>query len=104
MLSTLLQTFAMANNYEQRKVAHYESKGIIVDTSAVSDSDFPYETGINSKKYYTREWVIVENYNSKEEASIGHNKWVKLMKSKNPPKKLKDVSGFVSKVKREMGI
>ena len=34
----LFDFFDMADNYEQRKVDHFEKDGLIVDTAAVSDS------------------------------------------------------------------
>jgi len=83
---------SMMGNYEQRKVAHYEKDDLIIDTCAVTDSDEPYETGIEYPKYNNGEWVIVEMYNSKEEAEKGHQKWIEKMTGKNPPKELKDVS------------
>jgi len=82
----------MKNNYEERKIDRYEKDEITIDTCAVTDSDEPYETGIKHPKYKDGEWVIVEMYNSKEEAETGHNKWVKIMTSDNLPEELVDVS------------
>lgn len=82
----------MANNYRDRKVDHYESETVVVDTCSVTDSDKPYETAITHKKYNDNDWVIVEMYSSKALAKIGHKKWVKKMSAKKLPKKLTDVS------------
>lgn len=82
----------MANDYKERNVGNYkEGEDLIVDTSRVTDGALPYETGISSTDYKDLgdNWVIVEAYNSKEEALIGHEKWVKIMKE-NPPEKLTD--------------
>ncbi len=80
-------------NYEERKVARFENKkGLIVDTAAVSDSAQPYETGIVHPAYNGGKWVIVELYDSKKAAQIGHKKWVKKMTARALPKTLKDVS------------
>lgn len=85
--------FEMADNYEQRKVAHYEKKGgLVVDTAAVTDSSKPFETGISHPSYNNGKWVIVELYDNKKQARNGHKRWIKLMTSKQLPKSLKDVS------------
>lgn len=80
--------FSMA----ERKVARFEKGKVIVDTCAVTDSDKPYETGISHPSYNKGDWVIVELYDTKGEAKIGHKKWVKKLTSKRLPKTLKDVS------------
>lgn len=82
----------MMGNHQERLVDRYEADGVIVDTCLVNDSDQPYETGIKHPCYNNSDWVIVELYDTKEEAQIGHNKWVKTITSKKLPKTLKDVS------------
>lgn len=84
--------FNMANDYEERKVARYEEEGICIDTAAVSDSDQPYETGIQHPGYNDGDWVIVELYPNKKAAQEGHNKWVQIMTAPELPEFLKDVS------------
>ena len=82
----------MYGNYEQRKVANFKKGGLIVDTCLVTDSGKKYETGVIHPKYNKGDWVIVELYDTKKEAKLGHKKWVKLMTAKKLPKSLKDVS------------
>lgn len=82
----------MLGNYKERKVANYEKDGLIIDTCLVTDSDKPYETGIIHPNYNGGDWIIVELYNTKKEARVGHNRWVKKMTAKKLPTKLKDVS------------
>ena len=82
----------MANNYEERKVDNFTQGDIQVDTALINDSSKPYETGICHPAYNGGAWVIVELYNTKEEAQIGHDKWVKIMTSEVLPDTLKDVS------------
>jgi hypothetical protein len=84
--------FEMMGNYEQRKVANFEKGDLVVDTAAVTDADKPYETGIQHPAYNAGEWVIVELYDTKEEAQKGRNRWVKKMTGKKMPKELRDVS------------
>jgi hypothetical protein len=79
------------NDYNERVVYNDKFNGITVDTAYVRDTGC-FETGIVDKRY--REdggWMIVEEYDTKEEAKIGHQKWVKKLKSKNPPKTLPNV-------------
>jgi len=89
-----------AGNYSERKVDNFENEDCIIDTCAVSDGNKPYETGIQHILYNNNQWVIVEAYNSKDEAQIGHDKWVKIMTSENLPDTLKDcqnagIAGFL---------
>jgi hypothetical protein len=85
--------FSMPDNYEQRKVANFKDEnGLTVDTAAVTDSDKPYETGIQHPAYNDGSWVIVELYYTKAEAKIGHDKWVAFMTAEKLPDQLLDVS------------
>lgn len=85
--------FSMADNYEERKVARYDGKnGLCVDTALVTDSEKDYETGITHPSYNEGSWVIVELYDTEEEAKAGHDIWVKRMTGKKLPGQLKDVS------------
>lgn len=81
----------MADNYEDRKVDNTVLDGsTVIDTCAVNDGSHPYETGIQCPKYNKGDWVIVEAYDTKEEAQKGHNKWVGIMSSDKLPEKLVD--------------
>jgi len=88
----LFDFLSMADNYEQRKVDRFEKGELTVDTCSVSDSDKPYETAIEHPRYNAGKWVIVELYDTREEAEVGHKKWVKKMTSKKLPTGLKDIS------------
>jgi len=80
--------------YEERKVDNFkdEKTGLTVDTCTVPDTDHPFETGIKHPNYNDGNWVIVEEYDSKEEAQKGHDKWVKTMTAETLPSEIKDVS------------
>ena len=80
------------NNRKERKVDNYTDGELIVDTCAVSDSDKPFETGIIHPSYADGKWIIVELYDTKEEALAGHVRWVKTMTAKELPRVLEDVS------------
>ena len=83
----------MMGNYKERKVDNtiIPSVDAVIDTCAVSDSTQPYETAIKCSHYNNGKWVVVEQYDSKEEAQKGHERWVQVFKS-SPPAKLIDVS------------
>lgn len=68
--------------YEERKVDRTTINGYMVDTVKSGDIGKLYETGIIDDKQEL-EWVIVEDYDTIEEAQEGHNKWVKKVKRKN---------------------
>jgi hypothetical protein len=86
----LFDFFDMADDYAERKVANTEINGVTVDTARVNDSTQPYETGVECELYNDK-WIIVEQYDTKEEAEKGHEKWVKVFTDKLPDK-LVDVS------------
>ena len=87
----LFDFYDMAGTYEQRKVANDVVNGVTVDTAAVIDSDQPYETAVKAPQYNDNSWVIVEMHDSKEQAEIGHAKWVEVFR-KGAPETLEDVS------------
>ena len=60
---------------------------VIVDTVKAFDTQ-EWETGICQNN--DNNWVIVEQYPTRDEALNGHKKWVKKMK-KNPKQKLKKI-------------
>lgn len=86
---------SMADNYEQRVVANFVPEGAsdwLVDTAAVTDSEQPFETAVQHPRYNEGAIVIVELYDTREEALAGHERWVKTMTAKKLPATLKDVS------------
>jgi len=86
--------FNMAGTIQQRRVKHFEDikRHVVVDTSAVICSDKPYETAIKYPKYNSGDWVVVQVYDTKNKAIVGHNKWVKKLTADRLSKTLKDVS------------
>jgi len=82
----------MMGSYEQRKVKNTKIKDGEVDTCAVTDSTKPFETGIKHVRYNGGAWIIVELYDTKEEAIKGHDKWVDTMEANQLPEQLNDVS------------
>lgn len=88
----LLFDFVSMKDYDARKVNRYEDGNLLVDTCAVSDSAQPYETAVAHPAYNDGMIVIVEMYDSIEEAKDGHLRWVKAMTASGLPHSLCDVS------------
>lgn len=98
------QTAEMEDTYEERKVAHYEEVGYLgVDTALVTDSPHPYETAVCHVSYNDGNWIIVETYDTKEEAAQGHERWVATMTADELPDELRCVAADnVSVLKDEL--
>ena len=84
--------FGMMGNYEERLVSNSEIGNAIIDTCMVTDSFKPYETAIKHPCYREGEYVVVELYDTKEEASDGHKEWVDLFSKETLPSQLIDVN------------
>lgn len=91
MKSACNNFYGMGANYFDRLVKNDKIKNVEVDTVYATDTDC-YETGIQDRRYYSS-WMIVEEYDTKEEALKGHNKWVKKLTTGKPPKELPNVQG-----------
>lgn len=76
-------------NYADRVVGRYDAKELSVSTARVSDGGQPYETAVQSPRYNGGKWVIVQAYNTKQDAKAGHLEWVNRMKT-DPPTVLQD--------------
>ena len=91
----MFDIFGIGNigNYEERKVARWpEEEDWTVDTCRVTDSEKPFETAIKHTNYNDGKMIIVEEYEDKESAQEGHDKWVKIMSANELPERLVDVS------------
>ena len=66
--------FLFMDEYKNRVVDNYKGDGFTVDTASVNDGNHPYETGIEHTEYNDGAWIIVEAYDTKEDAQIGHDK------------------------------
>lgn len=76
-------------NHDERKVDRYKNDTLTIDTAYVSDGTKPFETAVAHPSYNERKWVIVESYDNKDEAQIGHDRWVRIMTT-DPPTVLVD--------------
>ncbi len=84
--------FDMADNYTDRLVENYKQGKLVVDTVRVTDAVKDYETAVQHPEYDNGSWVIVETYDTKAEAEVGHAKWVATMTAAELPSELVDVS------------
>lgn len=92
-LSGLLSAYDMAGNYEERCVARYEGdKDCFVSTAMVTDSNRPYETAICHPEYNDGRVIVVESYDTKEQALTGHARWEKMFVDNDIPDEIEDVS------------
>lgn len=67
----------------------FETKGgLKVSTIEQDDSMDPYETAVKHPEYNDGDWIIVEMYETKDRAIIGHDKWVDKMTSDPLPDEL----------------
>ena len=86
-------SFLGAPPYEDRKVDRYEGDGFTIDTCSVVDAPKSFETGIRHPRYKgTDDWMIVEYYDTREEAQAGHDKWVKQMTDETLPPYIDDIA------------
>lgn len=80
--------FESEERRNSRKVNNTTGEGWTVDTCYAPDNEC-YETGIECSWINNGDWVIVDEYETKEEAEKGHKKWVEQMGKR--PKKLYSV-------------
>lgn len=79
-------------NYETRKVDCWqnEDEDQMVSTARVSDGTRPYETAFQHPEYNDGKIVIVEAYDTLEDARAGHTRWLKLMTEGPLPESLRE--------------
>jgi hypothetical protein len=84
-------------SYKQRLVANtkFDDDRGVIDTVLNWDGKRPYETGIRHPDYAEGRWIIVEAYNTKEDAQKGHDEWVTRMTSDQRPEKLTDCNNSI---------
>ena len=72
------------------KTLTFENEDVVVDTGQVNDGFKPYETYVKHILYKPGGSLIVEAYDTPEEASKGHEKWVNILTSDPLPESLMD--------------
>lgn len=84
--------FRDIDNYETRRIGKWvnEDATSMVSTACVSDGQQPYETAFQHPDYNDGEMVIVEAYDTKDQAIAGHERWLKIMQTDPLPDHLED--------------
>lgn len=94
----------MLGNSKDRKVDRYERGDLFVSTVYVTDGRKDYETAVAHPDYNNGDIIIVECYDTKEEAQHGHNSWVVAMRDEPLPDKLTDcVNAEISQLLESAG-
>jgi hypothetical protein len=74
-------------------IARYTKGDAFVSTIGdVSDGEKPYETALQHPDYNNGKIIIVEKYDTEEEALEGHGKWTDLLVTGNLPEEITDCS------------
>jgi hypothetical protein len=103
-LMDIISQTGQFSNYDKRKIKNDKINEAIIDTCFVPDTIKGIETGISHPKYNNGRWIIVEEYSTKGEALIGHEKWVKIF-TEGLPEVLNDVSTCsISQMAKELGV
>lgn len=87
MFANILEMFG---DYERRKVGRFDAEWGFVSTAFVTDADKPYETAVKHRDYNYGKIVIVEAYDTKEQAEAGHAQWISTMTTQPLPDFLVD--------------
>ena len=104
-MSELDKMLGARYTYHIRKVGRFEEGDLTIDTCKVTDDkNFPYETAVSHPYYNNGEWVVAEQYKTKEEAQEGHNKWIKIFKAGFPNAIPKKAVGFLKLIKDDTTI
>jgi hypothetical protein len=89
-------------NYSERRVDRFIDGDLTISTAEVSGGFKPFETAIEHPSYNDGNWVIVEAYNTRDEAQVGHDRWVKIMTIEPLPTKLKGcINELFAKIRDE---
>ena len=79
LIDAMFSFTADAGNYEERRIGRDDYPWGFISTCRVSDGAKPYETAVEHGNYNNGEIVIVENYDTKEDAAAGHARWIARM-------------------------
>lgn len=84
LMLNIFGIISMADNYEERKVANTEEEVFTLDTAAVTDRSWKYETAVKHKRFNNNQWVILGGCDTKEKAIAMHDKWLALLRQELP--------------------
>ena len=83
-----------ADNYDERKVGRFEDerRRTFVSTAEVSDGFKAYETAVAHPEFNDGAMVIVEAYETKAAAKLGHKRWQRKVEGDKLPDPLIDIA------------
>lgn len=84
MNDLMFSIISMAGNYEERKVINTKEELFTLDTAAVTDRTWKYETAVKHNHFNNNQWVILGGCETKEEAIAMHDKWLTLLRHELP--------------------
>lgn len=89
-----------------RLVYEDAKRGLFVSTATVSDGIKPHETAIEHPRYRGGKYmIIVEAYDTEEEATAGHDKWLRAVLNDTLPAVIEDCCNNPLALKgREIGM
>lgn len=91
------------DNYDQKKIARDEWDFGYLSTVRVSDGRKPIETALSHPLYNDGNLIIVDCYDTEEEALVGHNAWKEKIVNNNIPDAIVDCcNSELSRVSSEM--
>lgn len=71
----------MIGNYEERLIGNDKVNGFEVDTVRVTDTGYYAETAIRHPELDDGYWIIVQEYETHEQAEKGHERWVDMLEN-----------------------
>lgn len=87
----MMNVFSMLFDYEDRKVARDEFEWGFISTIRVTDGRQPYETAVAHSAYRDAgKMVVVQAYDTLEQAVAGHAAWVSIITAEDLPEQLED--------------
>lgn len=84
----LEEILAMVGNYESRSVGYWCSeldKSCMLSTALVTDGVKPFESAMAHPSYNGGQIIILEAYDTKEQAQAGHEKYLAIAKADGWP-------------------
>lgn len=93
------------NDHPARQVATFidDERGLMVDTAIVSDGKKPFETAVRHPRYNSDKWIIVEAYDTINQAGLGHQRWVAVMTGELPESLTDCANSKIARVLKEAG-
>ena len=80
-MGMFLDMFDMIGNYEERLIGNDKVNGFEVDTVRVTDTGYYAETAIRHPELDDGYWIIVQEYETHEQAEKGHERWVDMLEN-----------------------